>query len=147
MSAQNAFRQVLLERDVAGLRVLFREHFAHLPQPKNDAQAEIMLHSARTQADWIPFPARSWSHRWLIERGLVSGLPDILRPRAERLHPRKVEMVGLFSKNHSPLGNEIRAAQRGEILELYSHSDSPDAELVRSRLKEARERTLKKLGI
>ncbi len=144
------FRQVLIDGDVAGLRALWSTHFAHLPQPADDGQAEIMLHRARTEAGTVPFRTRAWSHRWLVERGLPSGLPDDLRPRAERLWPRRVETVGISVNAGSavlrPLLGEVQRAMEAEVLELYTHSASPDPALVRARLAAARAETLKKLG-
>src|SRR5262249_47481856 len=70
------FRRCLEQLDVAGIRKLWRHVSPNMPQPKNDAEALISLHSARTQSEAMPIKLRAWSHRWLLDNGLPSQLPD-----------------------------------------------------------------------
>jgi len=58
--------------------------FPNEPQPQDDAATLATLHYARTLANSVPFKLRAYSHRWLCERNLPSGLPDALKPKAER---------------------------------------------------------------
>lgn len=147
---QAAFRQVLLEGDVAGLRALWA---AHAPpgwtQPASDEEAALMLHRARTESEWVPFARRAWSHRWLCERGLPSGLPDSLRPRAERLYPRVVELVGISFNARSallkPVAALAQAAACDAVADVYADDPHPDGDVVRGRIREARERTIRQL--
>lgn len=95
-------RQALEDGDCDVLAKLWRHIAPHLPGPKTRAEIEIVLHSARTQAGSVTFRKRAYSHRWLMERGLPSHLPDDLRPKAERIYPRIVEGVGIAVKARDP---------------------------------------------
>lgn len=144
----DAIRRALIEGDWRALVALS----PHLPAPPSDHAAEAAMHHARTQACSVPMRLRAWSHRWLTERGLPSGLPDILRPRAERLYPVAIGGVGISCNASSPLFKPIVGlVQRGmeaAVLDVYAdtkHRGHPDPLLVRGRMREARERTVKKL--
>lgn len=144
----DAIRRALIEGDWRALVSLT----PHLPAPPSDHAAEAALHHARTQARSVPMRLRAWSHRWLCERGYPSGLPDILRPRAERLYPTVVEAVGIscnaVSPSMRPIVSEIRRSMEAVVLDVYAdtkHRGHPDPALVRGRMREARERTVKKL--
>lgn len=144
------FAQLLADGDVAALRRAWRQVAPHLPQPATDAEAEIVMHHARTQARSVPMRRRAWSHRWLLERGYPSGLPDILRVRAERLYPRIVEAVGISVNAHSsllaPIVAPVRRAMEHAVLEVYAdHGPHPDPNVVRARMQEARAHEVKKL--
>jgi len=91
----DAFRRCLIELDVVGICDLWFRHAPHLPQPKNNEEALITLHYARTEAWSIPVRLRCYSHAWLTERGLPSALPDWLRPKVRRLYPHKVDAAWL----------------------------------------------------
>jgi hypothetical protein len=81
---------------------------------ESDAEALVTLHHARTQAESIALKLRAWSHRWLLEHGYPSGLPDHLKPSAERIYPRVVEGVGISVNFRSPILQPIteRGARR-----------------------------------
>lgn len=85
---------LLLESgDVEGCRAYTRKHAPHQPQPETREDAEIVFHHTRTIVSGLTLGARAYSHAWLRERSLPSGLPDELKPAAERLHPVIVEGV------------------------------------------------------
>jgi hypothetical protein len=86
------FRRCLNELDVDGMR---RLHQAMTGELLSEMQTRVALHHARTLANSLPLSARAYSHAWLCERGLPSGLPDGLKPKAERLHPREAKAVGI----------------------------------------------------
>lgn len=144
-----AFRQVMIDGDLAGLRALWSSHAPHLPAIADDREAEVVLHSARTAATSIPFALRGWSHRWLCERSLPSQLPNELRPRAERLEVIQVETVGICVGGVSRLGRAIAPhVQRAISLaveELYADDPHPLDDLVRQRMDEVRDRAERQL--
>ena len=144
-------RRYLEACDVEGARRLWMHEFPHLPQPKDDSEALVALHMARTAASSIPMKLRAYSHRWLVERDLPSQLPDDLKPAAERMYPRIVTAVGLSvnatSELLKPAMEEIQKAVEAAILESYAEGKGGDAQHVRDRMKEARERVVKSLSI
>lgn len=142
-----AFRRCMEELDAATARRLWAETRPHLPPIKTDADALVMLHHARTQAESMPLKLRAYSHRWLLDRELPSGLPDPLKPRAERLYPRNVEAVGI-SVNGSPLIRpalvEIRTAMEHAVEDAFAERRT-DPAFVSARMQEARRKTARKL--
>src|SRR5215218_10937824 len=91
----NDVRHILETLDVEGARRLWSFVNPHLPQDGTDADFLASLHHARTQAESMHLSHRAYSHRWLEERGLPSGLPDHLKPSAQRMYPRIVSAVGI----------------------------------------------------
>src|SRR6185312_14636340 len=95
------------------------------------------------------FRARAWSHRWLVERGHPSGLPDRLKPRAERAYPRIVKAVGIAVKMPAAfreVGLEVRRAMADAVEILAADGvDLDDRERVQAYMFEARARTLKQM--
>lgn len=108
-----------------------------------------MLHRARTEAEVVPLSLRAYSHRWLIERDIASGLPDRFRPMAERMYPRREETVGIICVARSPLfapiSKLVERAAADAVSDLYSSSKRPADEAVKSAIGEARKKTVKKL--
>lgn len=148
MAKQDDFREALEAGDVRRLRRMWSSFCPHLPQPRTAEQAETVMHHARTQAENISFKARAWSHRWLTERELPSGLPDQLKPQAERVYPRVVEAVGISVNIKNPLLKPVGAAvQRamGDAVEEAYADRRTDPVFVKARMQEARERTFKAL--
>ena len=146
MDAPAAIRQVLVERDVAGVRRLWAEYAPHMPQPKDDAEALVCLHMARTQAATLAIELRAYSHRWLFDRGWPSGLPDELKPKAERLYPKIASAVGIGVKSIYPeVASEIRGAMEYAVLEADADGRLTDAPFVKSRMMEERAKVRKKL--
>lgn len=143
------FRLCLERLDVAGARRLWAHAMPHLPQPKTDADAEIVLHHARTQSDAMSLKLRAWSHRWLLERALPSGLPDRLRPSAERLYPRVVSAVGIALGAMSEIARAVRpqvmGAMQDAVRECYADGHQGDHDIVRARILEAKASATRKL--
>ena len=147
-----AFRQLLAAGDVDALRAAWSRVAPHLPQPPTREAAELAMHHARTQTASLPLRARAWSHRWLSERGLPSGLPDPLRPRAERMFPRIAEGVGISvnfkSEWMKPAADEVRGAMEAVVAEAYADAKGdrlPDPAVVAARMKQAKARKIRAL--
>lgn len=138
------FVTILEAADLNGLCAFWRRAPAHLA-PKDRAEAEIMMHHIRTRTRSVRMAGRAWSHRWLVERGWPSGLPDILRPRAERLYPAVVGAVAIVSMLRTPTTLPLRAVMKNAVDEVYADYRQPDATVVRARMFEARERERRKL--
>ena len=105
-----------------------------------------MLHHARTQSP-LDLKLRAYSHRWLLDRGLPSGLPDELKPKAERLYPVKVEAVGISINGggiFAPVIPLIRGAMEDAVLECFADGHK-ETEIVRPRMFEARAKAVKQL--
>ena len=144
-----AVRQCLLDVDVVTMRKLWAHLKPNFPQPDSDIGVEISIHYARTVTRTIGFKDRAYSHAWLAERALPSGLPDHLRSRAERMYPRVVPGVGL-SINYSspgmhPVKIAVQSAMEDAILEVHADGKIIDSVLVKQRMAEARKRVFKEL--
>ena len=139
---QAAFRHVLESGDVEDFRAIQARCFPHQYQPKTDEEAAFSLHYARTQADFLSLRHRAWSHRWLLERGYPSGLPDALKPKAERLYPRIAEGVGIAVKTSSallkPAAKELQRVMGEAVEDIYADDPHPNPALVSARMAEAR---------
>lgn len=148
MAAADEFRDALERGDFRHLRRIASVAMPHLPQPKTDAEAEIVMHHARTQAGNVTLRSRAWSHRWLTERNLPSGLPDELRPRAERMYPVVAEGVviaaGAMSEAMRPAGKIIQGAMSDAVAEAYADRRT-EPSFVRSRILAARDRAKRHL--
>jgi hypothetical protein len=144
----DAFRRCLEDLDVALMRRLWSKFIPHFEQPSSDADALMMMHHARTQAESVSFTNRAYSHSWLRERGFPSGLPDELKPRAERLYPRVVTAVGISvnasSPEFKPAALIIRRSMEDAVNECYADGVE-DPTLVKKRMDEARIKTIDKL--
>src|SRR6266576_2926507 len=97
------FRRCLVECDIVAIRKLWQHIAPHLHQPTTHHEAETTIHRTRTEMATMPFRLRAYSHRWLVDQGYPSGLPDKDRPRAERMYPTVVEGVGIAVKVGSSL--------------------------------------------
>lgn len=143
MNYSSDMRRCLRDFDVVGARHLWRIVCPYMPQPATDEEAVIILHHARTQAPFLRLKERAWSHSWLLERGYPSGLPDELKPRAERIYPRVVEAVGVSVNTKSallrPVARGIQAAMLDAVAECYADRRT-DPVFVKARMAEARER-------
>lgn len=146
--SREAFRQLMEDGDVAGLRAAWGKISPHLPQPGSHEQAEIVMHAARTAAETVSFPKRAYSHRWLTERELPSQLPDRLKPSAERLYPRIAEAVGIsVNMNREymrPAIVEVRGAMEDAVQDAFAENRR-DPVFVSARMKEAKSRAMKAL--
>lgn len=135
--------------DVAGVRRLWAHVRPGMPQPKTDREAEIILHMARTQSIVCSFAARAYSHRWLLDNGYPSQLPDNLKPKADRMYPPIHEGVGLALGATGALGRAIKPqienAMVYAINEVYADHKRPFAPTVKKRMFEAKDKITKKL--
>jgi len=117
-----------------------------MPQPKSDADTLVAIHHARTQSIWLRFRARAYSHAWLMERGLPTGLPDDLRPKAERLYPVFASAVGVAVKSSYPqVVQEISCAMTDAVLEAEDDGRLTDSPFVKARMLEERQKARKRL--
>ena len=143
MNHADAFRRCLIELDVVGVCDLWFHVCPHLPQPKNNEEVLVTIHSARTTAQTVPLKLRCYSHAWLTERGLPSGLPDWWRPKAARLYPHQVTAVGVsvkaLSEANAPLARAIEKAMSDAVQECYADGVT-DPDIVKSRMDAARQR-------
>jgi hypothetical protein len=140
MNHAAAFRRCLVDLDVVGVCELWFHVAPGLPQPRNNEEALVTLHHARTQAHSIPHRLRCYSHAWLRERGLPSGLPDGLRAKADRMYPRRVEAVGIAVKALSGDHERARAVERAmsdAVAECYA-AGVTDPVVVKARMDAAR---------
>lgn len=147
MSAHE-IRDLLESGDIEGCRRYWRKHAPNMPQPQSMDEAEKVLHLARTISDTVSFRQRAYSHSWLTERALPSQLPGNLRPRAERMYPTVVEAVGVsvnFTSPHlQPAAVEVRGVMNDIVLDSFANGDR-DPELVRTRMLEAKDDTMRRL--
>lgn len=143
-------RRCLEDCDVETARKLWASTASLMPQPESDQDTLTVIHMARTRARSIRFKLRAYSHAWLRERGLPSGLPDKLRPRAERLYPVVVEAVGIATalKAVTPerleLSQHILRAMSTRVAELYAEG-ATEPRLVKAEIMIARSNAYKKL--
>jgi hypothetical protein len=130
------------------LRSLWSHVFPGLPQPESREQAEIVMHRARTEAESVSLKARAYSHAWLCERGLPSGLPDDLKPKAERIYPVVVSAVGVSINARSPLlqpaAKMVERVVCDAVEDLYADGRT-DPTFVRSRILEVKDREFRAL--
>jgi hypothetical protein len=137
-------RRCLLECDVAQMRKLDQHLMPHLSQLTDD-EVLITIHLARTSSERIPLKLRAWSHRWLLDNGLPSKLPDHLKSKAERLYPRIVDAVGIAvnSSNDAlkPVVGMVHKAMSNAVLECYA-DNRKEPEFVKARMMEAKHKTI-----
>ena len=136
------FRRCLETLDIAGVRTLWHRIAPHLPPPLDDHNCLVAIHHARTQANSIALKLRAYSHHWLLDHGLPSGLPDDLKPKAERMYPRIAEGVGVAVMSSSfmrPVARAIQMAMADAVMEAYA-DNKRDPVFVKQRMMEARER-------
>jgi hypothetical protein len=135
------FRRCLEECDVPAVRKLWRHLAPHLHQPANDQEALATIHRARSEAAWMHLRPRAYSHRWLLDHGYPSALPDELRPRAERIYPRVVEGVGISvnaaSELLKPAVQFVRQAMSDAVMEAYADGRT-DTDFIKARMAAAR---------
>jgi hypothetical protein len=142
-------RRCLMECDCHGIRALWRHISPHLPQPETDEEALKTLHLARTLTRSIPVRYRMYSHAWLRDHDLPSGLPDKLRPKAERIYPPVVEAVGIATKNNHAVARAIRKAMEDVVMDHYSTDrvKRPDPVVVKRDMLRVRDDVKRHLGL
>ena len=147
MGSSADMRTALLDMDLPMLRRIWAHVSPHLPQPRTDAETEIVAHRARTESRAMPMRARAYSHRWLEDRGYPSGLPDELRPKAERLYPKVVAAVGISVNARglmAPIVPHIRVAMEHAVEECFADGHR-ETEIVRPRMMAAKAKTVRQL--
>jgi hypothetical protein len=144
-----SFSDLLEAGDVRGLRRHWAAVAPKMPQPRNAEEAEIVMHRARTEAESVSFRHRAYSHRWLMERGLPSGLPDRLKPSAEKFYPRIAMGVGISVNTSNellkPAMLEVRSAMEDAVREADVDGKLANAVFVQKRMNEAKDRTMRAL--
>lgn len=143
-----ALRRALEDCDVAAARALWGQLAPGMPQPESEQHALAAIHYARTTMASIRLRRRAYSHRWLLDHGLPSGLPDDLKPRAERLYPRIVDAVGISANFRSPLLRPaqpiVQGAMSDAVEECYAEG-RPEPGFVKARMIDAKDRTIRHL--
>lgn len=147
MSQANICR-CLIELDIDGCVHLWSKIQPAHPVPQTRQEVLICLHMARTASASIPLKLRAYSHRWLLDQGYPSQLPDILKPRAERLYPEDVCSVGISVNSKYPVIKEaIYGAMQNAVLEAYADGHEKEPDIVKKRMMEARQKERKGLGL
>lgn len=148
MKADDAVRQCMLDLDARRARTIWRVIAPHLPPCDSDADMLITLHVMRTEdshlTQWFPEKLRFYSHRWLLDKGLPSKLPDRLKPRADRLCPKKVRVLGYAPAGAA--GEEACATIGAAMFEKFQELEADgttdktraEPEIQRARFKERR---------
>lgn len=146
MGAPEEFRSALVAGDYRKLRTIWGRVSPHLDQPKTDREAEALMHRARTEAESVPLKLRLYSHSWLLEHCIPSGLPDELRPKPERVETMIVKAVGISVNSSNPLLRPamefVRLAMEGAVEEAAADGKLDDSNFVRARMAEARQKEL-----
>lgn len=149
ISHSTEFRRCIIDIDIPAARKLWRHVAPHFPQPKTDHEALTTIHMARTQMDAMPMQMRAYSHRWLLDSGYPSQLPDELKPQAERMYPRIIEAVGLSINSSSPhlkpVADMVRIAMENTINDAYSNRVRPSLDQIKDMMAQARVKIIKKL--
>jgi hypothetical protein len=148
MNPHEVMRRALEEHDVITCCKLWQIIAPRMPQPKNDAESYFIMHHACTQADNVSLRSRAYSHRWLLDHGYPSGLPDELKPNAERMYPKIADAIGIACGSASeamrPVVNIVRSAMENVVLEHYADGVR-DPKIIKPRMLEARKDMIKKL--
>ncbi len=143
---QAEFRRCLIDLDVEGSRKLWAKVAPHLMQPTDASQVLFTLHYARTQTRSIASRLRYYSHRWLCDNGFPSGLPDELKPLAERMFPKIVTAVGIAVKSMSaagaPLAKMVQQVMSDAVAEAYADGITEPC-IVKERMASAFSRALR----
>lgn len=142
---QSEFQRCLIDLDIPAAKKLWAHCFPHLAQPADDNQTLFMLHRARTEAQSIPLKLRAYSHRWLLDNGYPSGLPDELKPKAERMYPKIVTGVGISvnfkSTELKPVADAVHRAMSDAVMTAYADNET-DPAIVKALMMQARKKTI-----
>lgn len=132
----DAIRSILVDCDVQAARQMWGE--------VDDVHILTMIHLARTAANSIPLKLRAYSHRWLLDHGLPSQLPDRLKPKAERMYPQPAKAVGIAVLSKFPeVVTEVRSAMENAVHEAEADGKLNDSPFVKGRMLEARAKARK----
>ena len=147
MNFPAALRSILNDLDIPRMRTYASEAEPHMPSLGSDFAVEARMHYARTLTQTIVPRKRFYSHRWLFDHDLPSGLPDRLKPAADRMYPRIVEGVAICCASaSSEVALSIRSAMERVVLESFA-DDERDPGVVRLRMMDARDRERRGLGL
>lgn len=142
------FRRCMEELDIQAARRLWKHVSPHLAQPTSDTSMLACLHLARTQSESIRSELRAYSHRWLLDNGYPSQLPDRLKPYAERLYPVIADAVGISVNSNNklmkPIIPQVRGAMENVVLDCYADGQK-DPSIIKARMNEAKQSTVRKL--
>jgi len=148
MNPHEVMRRALEDHDLITCCKLWETVAPKMPQPKTEHEARIIMHHACTQTPNVNLRSRAYSHRWLLDNGYPSGLPDGLKPKAERMFPKVEDAVGIACGSTSELGRAIiphvRGAMEHVVLDHYADGVK-DPKVIKPRMLEARKQTIKKL--
>lgn len=148
MNLHEVMRRALEEHDVLTCCRLWEVVAPGMPQPANAESATAGMHMACTMAANVALRSRAYSHRWLLDHGYPSQLPDNLRPKAEQMFPKVVDAIGIACGGTSELGRAIapivRGAMESVVLEHYADGVH-DPKIIKPRMLEARRNAVKKL--
>jgi hypothetical protein len=138
MNPHEVMRRALEEHDVITCCKLWQIVAPRMPQPKTDAESYFIMHHACTQADNVSLRSRAYSHRWLLDHGYPSGLPDELKPKAERMFPKIVDAIGIAcggppGTTAKPWHTEIREAMEHVVLDHYADGIK-DPKIIKPRM-------------
>lgn len=140
------YRRCLIDLDIEGIVRVWKA--TNMPMPEDRGDVLACLHMARTASRSVPLTMRSYSHRWLLDHGLPSQLPDHLKSRAERLYPQTTHAVGISVNSKYPVVQKaISGVMREAVLEAYADGHQDEPEKVKQRMQEARFRERKGLGL
>lgn len=113
-------RRCLNDCDVAAARQLWHLIAPKAPAPKTDYDALCVIHYARTISLTVNLRLKAYSHHWLIDHGLPSGLPEELRNKADRLYPQISDSVGVACKSSFPeVANAVQSAMNSAVIDCY----------------------------
>jgi hypothetical protein len=148
MNGREIMRRALEEHDLITCCKLWEQVAPNMPQPKSEHEARVIMHHACTQTATVALRSRAYSHRWLIDNGYPSGLPDNLKRPAERMFPKIVDVVGIACGSASeamrPLVPHVRGAMEEVVLDHYADGIK-DPKIIKPRMLEARRKAIKKL--
>jgi hypothetical protein len=142
------FQRCLIELDIDGIIRVWQASHPMLAVEGSRHDVLVSLHMARTVAISIPLKLRAYSHRWLLDYGYPSQLPDRLKPHAERMYPQNTKAVGISVNSKYPVvQTAIHNVMRDAVLEAYADGHQDDPETVRKRMMEARRKEQRGLGL
>lgn len=135
------FRRCLIELDIKGMRAIWSHVAPHLPAG-TDEQVLATMHRARTESVTMPLNLRQYSHEWLTERGIPSGLPEKGRPVIVEAVGISVNFSSDVLRSAKPIIERVMA---DAVEDIYADDAHPDPMFVRGRMADARRKETVKL--
>lgn len=147
MGHEVQMRRCLEALDIEGIKKLWAHLAPHMVTGSTDHDILMSLHMARTQAKSIALKLRAYSHRWLLDNGYPSALPEDLKPKAEQMFPKIVTMTGIsVNSKYQIVQDEIGGAMHEVAGNCYADGNEDQAYIKRHML-DARLRARKRLGL